>query len=137
MTRERISDEKAGAGLVDNATMRERLRAAFSEAPVTQAAAARRLGITAQAVTGWLRTGKIDKRRLSAVSELLGKPLDYFMDPGTQPVHHAPGGNAAPPPALVHADQVLLDIAHAMTAERRATWEKIGRMLAELERPAG
>ncbi|WP_239519600.1 LexA family transcriptional regulator [Stenotrophomonas maltophilia] len=67
--------------MLDNDEMARRVRYAFDNAGRgTQAAVARELGISAQAVTGWVKTGKIEKSNLPALARLTGRRVDYFLD---------------------------------------------------------
>lgn len=67
--------------MLDNDEMARRVRYAFDHARRgTQAAVARELGITAQAVTGWGKTGKIDKSYLVALARQTGRRVEYFLD---------------------------------------------------------
>lgn len=67
----------------DSATLAAKLRAAFaacgeSEIDVKNAIA-RELGISRQAIDGWLRTGRIGKLRIVVVARHTGQSLDYFL----------------------------------------------------------
>lgn len=41
---------------------------------------ARACGVSPQAVNGWVKTGRIDKKHLKRLSEIFNKPLDYWLD---------------------------------------------------------
>ena len=64
--------------MLDNKDMAKVIREAIDASGKTQKEIADAFGITEQAVSGWLRTGKVDKRKLPALSELTGKPLSHF-----------------------------------------------------------
>lgn len=70
--------------MLDNAEMGRRIKAAIDNGPMTQAAIAAAFGVTEQAVSGWIRTGKVDKRKLPKLASLTGVPLERFM-PGAPP----------------------------------------------------
>lgn len=71
--------------MLDNESMREALRIAIQNSGLTKAYIAEQVGrddpkgLTEQAVTGWLKTGRIDKRRLPKLAAVLGVPLSTFM----------------------------------------------------------
>lgn len=73
--------------MIEHPTLRERLKDAIDEAPqrLTQAMIAAECQVTTQAVGGWLRTGRVDKRHFPTLARLTGKPLAYFhgQDPST------------------------------------------------------
>lgn len=59
--------------------MGRRIKAAIDGGPVNQAAVALAFDITEQAVSGWIKTGKVDKRKLPQLAKLTGVPLSYFL----------------------------------------------------------
>jgi transcriptional regulator with XRE-family HTH domain len=65
--------------MLDNAVMKERIRTAIEASDHSQASIAAAFGVTEQAVSGWIRTGKIDKRKLPKLAKLTGRSLNYFM----------------------------------------------------------
>ncbi|HGM6769878.1 TPA: S24 family peptidase [Stenotrophomonas maltophilia] len=64
--------------MLDNTAMAAAIRSAIEESPLTQKGVADAFGVTEQAVSGWLRTGKVDKRKLPKLAQLTGKPLSHF-----------------------------------------------------------
>lgn len=64
--------------MLDNTAMAAAIRSAIEESPLTQKSVADAFGVTEQAVSGWLRTGKVDKRKLPKLARLTGKPLSHF-----------------------------------------------------------
>jgi len=46
-------------------------------------------GVTKQAVQGWLRTGRIDKKHLPKLSEISGKPLSWWLDANNSEIDRA------------------------------------------------
>ncbi|MCF7751640.1 helix-turn-helix domain-containing protein, partial [Bacillus subtilis subsp. subtilis] len=64
--------------MLDNQSMAAAIRSAITSANLTQKEVADAFGITEQAVSGWLRTGKVDKRKLPALAELTRVPLSHF-----------------------------------------------------------
>ncbi|MGS7841827.1 S24 family peptidase [Stenotrophomonas forensis] len=64
--------------MLDNTAMAAAIRAAIEESKLTQKGVADAFGVTEQAVSGWLRTGKVDKRKLPRLAQLTGKPLSHF-----------------------------------------------------------
>lgn len=73
--------------MLDNKTMAKVVREAIEHSGHTQESIATSFGVTEQAVSGWVRTGKIDKRKLPRLAQLTGVPLDTFMPGATGPVH--------------------------------------------------
>lgn len=64
--------------MLDNSAMAAAIRSAIEESDLTQKGIADAFGVTEQAVSGWLRTGKVDKRKLPRLAQLTGKPLSHF-----------------------------------------------------------
>ncbi|CAM0123194.1 helix-turn-helix transcriptional regulator [Stenotrophomonas sp. GD03993] len=64
--------------MLDNSAMAAAIRSAIEESKLTQKGIADSFGVTEQAVSGWLRTGKVDKRKLPKLAQLTGKPLSHF-----------------------------------------------------------
>jgi Predicted transcriptional regulator len=64
--------------MLDAQSMAAAIRTAIEESGRTQKEIAAAFGITEQAVSGWLRTGKLNKNRLPLLAELTGKPLSHF-----------------------------------------------------------
>lgn len=65
--------------MLDNAEMSRRIKAAIEGSAHNQATIAAEFGITEQAVSGWIKTGKVDKRKLPKLAALTGVHLQYFM----------------------------------------------------------
>ncbi len=65
--------------MLDNAAMADRIRTAIEKSGLTQEAVAQSFGVSVQAVSGWVRTGKVDKRKLPRLAQLTDKPLSYFI----------------------------------------------------------
>lgn len=55
---------------------------ALEDAGITPAQISRELGISAQAVNGWLTTGTIGKANLTRLAERTNKPIEYFLKAG-------------------------------------------------------
>lgn len=64
--------------MLDNHEMATAIRQAIDSSGKTQKEIADAFGVTEQAVSGWLRTGKVDKRKLPALAALTGRPLSHF-----------------------------------------------------------
>lgn len=59
-----------------------KLREALSEAGISGAELARRLGLSRQQVSDWMRgRSDVPRHRRPQVAQALGKPLDYFAEP--------------------------------------------------------
>lgn len=66
--------------MLDNAAMKVRLERAFREVPkLSNVAIADACNVTPQAVGGWRRTGRVDKKHFAALAKLTGKPLAYWL----------------------------------------------------------
>jgi len=55
----------------------ERIKPALQGVNLTSLAAA--CGVTRQAVDGWKRTGRIDKRHLQTIAKFTGRPVEHFL----------------------------------------------------------
>ncbi|WP_303748389.1 S24 family peptidase [Stenotrophomonas pigmentata] len=64
--------------MLENDEMAAAIRVAVEGSGRTQKEIADAFGVTEQAVSGWLRTGKVDKRKLPRLALLTGKPLSHF-----------------------------------------------------------
>jgi len=64
--------------MLDNNAMAAAIRSAIEDSKLTQKGIADAFGVTEQAVSGWLRTGKVDKRKIPKLASLTGKPLSHF-----------------------------------------------------------
>lgn len=64
--------------MLDNSAMAAAIKSAIEQSKLTQKGIADAFGVTEQAVSGWLRTGKVDKRKLPKLAQLTGKPLSHF-----------------------------------------------------------
>jgi phage repressor protein C with HTH and peptisase S24 domain len=70
--------------MLDQDELARRLKAAITAAPISQEAIAEEFGVTPQAVSGWIRTGKIGKDKLPRLASLLGRELSFFMPDAEQ-----------------------------------------------------
>lgn len=81
---------------------------------ISRRSIAESLGVTTQALIGWMSTGKISREKLAALAKLLGVRLDWYLDgsgPMLSPVDVLSGqiflseipvaGTTAKPPVLV------------------------------------
>lgn len=71
--------------MLDKEEMARRVRFAFKNVP--RGAAARiavELDITPQAVSGWQRTGKVDKANIPTLARHTGRRVEYFLDSTVQ-----------------------------------------------------
>lgn len=65
--------------MLDNTTLARRIREAIEESAYSQEGIAEAFGVTVQAVSGWVRTGKFDKRKAPLLARLTGRPVEYFL----------------------------------------------------------
>lgn len=63
------------------AFMKERIRQAISEHPMTAEALAEKLQLSKAAVSKWARDGKIQHHNLYALASLTGRPVGWFYPP--------------------------------------------------------
>ncbi|MFK3647938.1 hypothetical protein ACI2IY_05800 [Lysobacter enzymogenes] len=66
--------------MLDNETLAKRIQLAIDESAHSQASIAAAFGITEQAVSGWIRTGKFDKRKAPKLAQLTGRPVEFFLE---------------------------------------------------------
>lgn len=64
--------------MLDNKQMAQAVRSAIADAGLTLRQVGEHFDITEQAVSGWMRTGKLDKRKIPALAKLTGKPMSHF-----------------------------------------------------------
>lgn len=67
--------------MLDAQELRRRLITAMDSASprVSSAMLAKECKVSAQAVNGWRKTGRVAKRHLPRIAALTAKPLDYFL----------------------------------------------------------
>lgn len=80
--------------------------------PLKQADLARKCGVSKQVVHGWLKTGRIDKKYLPAIAELIRQPLEVLLDDVYEaPLMSRKGQRAGESPTTYEAtDRLLLRI---------------------------
>lgn len=68
--------------MLDGVELAKRLREAMDTAkpPVTGAAMAKACSVTAQAVNGWRKNGRMHKRHLPTIAKVTDQPLAYFLE---------------------------------------------------------
>lgn len=59
--------------------MAAKLAEALSSPPLKHTDVAAACGVTKQAVQGWLRTGRFDKRHLPTLARITNKPLEWWL----------------------------------------------------------
>lgn len=74
--------------------MAEKLRRALNTRGMSQATFAERCSVSKQAVQGWLKTGRVDKKHLQTFVAVLGYPLEWWLD--------ASASNPTPAPSPSH-----------------------------------
>ena len=60
--------------------MAAKLAEAISNPPIKQSTVAEECGVTKQAVQGWLKTGRFDKKHLPKLAKLTNRPLSWWLD---------------------------------------------------------
>lgn len=62
--------------------MAAKLAEAIKDPPIEQTVIAEACGVTKQAVSGWLKTGRFDKKHLPTLARVTGRPLTWWLDGG-------------------------------------------------------
>lgn len=60
--------------------MAQKMRLALADARLTQTELAARCGVSKQAVQSWVKTGRVDKKHITAIAQATGKPLEWWLD---------------------------------------------------------
>jgi transcriptional regulator with XRE-family HTH domain len=60
--------------------MAMKLAEAIQHPPIEQTVIANACGVTKQAVSGWLKTGRFDKKHLPTLARVTGRSLDWWLD---------------------------------------------------------
>lgn len=58
----------------------KKIKTALAESGITQIALAKKCEVSKQAIQGWLKTGRVDKKHLLTLAEATGKPLSWWLD---------------------------------------------------------
>lgn len=67
--------------------IRAKLAEVLETSPLRQSDIAAACGVSKQAVQGWVRTGRIDKKHLPSLAAASGRPLEWWLDSGgSEPV---------------------------------------------------
>lgn len=82
--------------------MADKLRRALNTRGMSQAVFAERCKVSKQAVQGWLKTGRVDKKHLQTFVAVLGYPLEWWLDADASAAIPAP----APSPSHVAREPV-------------------------------
>ena len=91
--------------LTTSERMAQKLAEAIAGAKLRQSDVAQACGVTKQAVQGWLKTGRIDKKHLATLAQLTNHPLTWWFD--TSDPTHAPNGveQASQPPRVLATER--------------------------------
>lgn len=81
--------------LTENQALAKKIEDAIANSNFDKSAVAAALGVSKQAVNGWLKTGRIGKSTLAKFASLLELPLSHFMPAGTsdEPCEGPPTGD--------------------------------------------
>jgi len=60
--------------------MAQKLGEAMADPPLKQSDVATACGVSKQAVQGWLKTGRFDKKHLPTLARVTGRPLGWWLD---------------------------------------------------------
>lgn len=66
--------------MLENTVLARRIQEAIEGSVHSQASIAAAFGITEQAVSGWIRTGKFDKRKAPKLAALTNRPVEFFLE---------------------------------------------------------
>lgn len=116
-----------------------KLRAAMRYAPNVKAAAiARACSVKPQAVSGWTRTGRIDKKHLATLASMTGTTLDWWMDGRIDSLPEA-SDRTSPPPRAAVVQEELGFYGSPTTSRLIKAFERLSsadqeRYLAEIEK---
>lgn len=72
-----------------------RIREAIAALGLSKQEVAERTGVSKQAITGWLKNGRISKKSISQLSSMTGKPVEFFMFRDWQPALKKPARTAS------------------------------------------
>lgn len=93
-----------------------RISAAIKSAGMTKSAAAKALGVTPQALTGWTKDGKISITNLYQLAMLTGKTMEWFMAGSFV-------RNPVPVPSIVEVEREWIN------AFRDECWQQAAKVL--------
>lgn len=60
--------------------IRAKLQEVLETSPLRQSEIAAACGVSKQAVQGWIKTGRVDKKHLPSLAAVSGKSLDWWLD---------------------------------------------------------
>ena len=75
--------------------MAEKLKRALQTRGMSQAVFAERCKVSKQAVQGWLKTGRVDKKHLQTFVSVLGYPLEWWLGASTDDAAAPPTSSPA------------------------------------------
>lgn len=74
-----LDKPKNDEGIVDSAEVARRLRADLKRSGLRPIDLASKVGMSPQAVNGWLKTGRIAKHQLVLVAGVFGRPVIHYI----------------------------------------------------------
>lgn len=102
--------------MLDNKEMARRIKTAIEESlNHNQASIAGEFGISEQAVSSWISTGKVDKRKLPRLAALTGRPVSYFLPDESDPVSSQEDASTASPSQVLTPQPAMLATAYSWT----------------------
>jgi len=105
--------------MLDNSTLAKRIQEAIEGSAYSQAGIALAFGITEQAVSGWIRTGKFDKRKAPRLAQLTGRPVEFFLDERyPESASHGPSQLGRPDPETLRLAMRLLSFVSRIQGAR-------------------
>lgn len=110
-----------------------RLRVAMKEAGVANTTLAEAAGVSIQAVSGWLRTGKIARERIPVVAATVRCSVDWLLT-GNEPIEIREQGPAYKGGVYSRDEQGLIETYRSLSPEDRVRLQKIASALAPQRR---
>lgn len=106
-----------------------RLHAAMREAGVSNTALAEAAGVSVQAVTGWLQTGKIARERIPVVAAKVRCSVDWLLT-GTEQMRVREPGATYKTGGYSRDEEALIETYRTLSRDDRSRLQKIASALA-------
>lgn len=101
--------------MLENSVLARRIQEAIEGSAHSQASIAAAFGVTEQAVSSWIRTGKFDKRKAPKLAQLTGRPVEFFLqEQYPESASHPPSQPGRPDPATLRSAMRLLSFVSRM-----------------------
>lgn len=117
----------------DRKAAAERLRAAMKTAGISNTVLAEAAGVSVQAVTGWLKTGKIARERIPVVAATVQRSVDWLLT-GREPARIREQRAVYEGGVYSGDEQILIEKYRSLSPEDRIRLQKIATALAPEQR---